>query len=111
MILGLILATVGICGLGYAMYSSGKQTNHPPVEDEMGKLLNQLVEHLHAYEQFYERRTWECYNALELSNRCLALDENDERAVLREQLGQCVLEMNTYINAIHPFCQQELFTA
>lgn len=108
--LALILVTVGICGLGYTLYSSvfaGKYAEareSQRVEDS----LNQLVEHIDAYTQYYERRTWECHTAIKMTEQCMALPEGEQRALLREQMKSYVREFNAYLDTMKPFCKQEL---
>ena len=105
-----MLATVGICGLGYAMYSSfvGEKNASARELQRVENSLNQLVDHIDTYAQYYERRTWECHIATQMTEQCMALPEGDQRAMLRKQMGQYVKEFNMYIDTMKPYCTQEL---
>ena len=133
MILGIIIFTASVLGLGYVMYNSkveradegSQESQHelhdwymaeqqpsyqPPVaEQEVDNMLNQLVEHLHAYEQYYEQKVWECHNCILLTEQCMALPKgSEERLALYEVMKHDVTEFNRYMRVMKPFSQHEL---
>lgn len=71
-------------------------------------MLDQLVEHLHAYTQYYERYTWENYTAIQMTEQCMDMAEGEQRVLLREQMGKYVKQHNMYKDAMGPFSKQEL---
>lgn len=130
MILGIIIFTASVLGLGYVMYKSNveskddntqelqddwyiseQQPSYAPEvdESEVANKLNQLMEHLHAYEQYYEQKIWECYNCKQLTEQCMALDkDSEEKLALYEVMKRDVTEFNKYVNIMRPFSQNEL---
>lgn len=130
MILGIIIITAGVLGLGYAMYNSTverknnnsqelqhdwyveeQQPDYPQqaVEDEVDKSLDQLVEHLHAYEQYYEQKVWECHNCMQLAQGCMALEpDSEERLALYQIMKHDVTQFNRYLKVMRPFSRNEL---
>lgn len=122
--LGLILLAATGLGLGYVLYKiNSENTNdraqdwdddwysyeQPPVDGEVGDLLNQLVDHMHTYGQFYERKAWETYNCKQLTEQLMAMDpKSEEKPVLYEVMKHDVTLLNQYKNEVGPFACDEL---
>lgn len=71
-------------------------------------MLEQLVEHLHAYTQYFEKYTWECHTAAQMTQQGMGMVEGEQRALLREHMGKYVKQLNLYKDAMGPFSKQEL---
>ena len=130
MILGIIILTASVLGLGYAMYKSNVETKDdraqelqhdsyipeqqpsysPEVDEgEVASKLNQLMEHLHAYEQYYEHKVWECHNCKQLTEQCMALaKDSEQKLALYEIMKHEVTEFNRYMRVMKSFSQHEL---
>ena len=126
MILSIILLTAGALGIGYALYKAKGENGvdntqelqhdwyiheqQPEIsEGEAGDLLNQLVEHMDAYAQYYDQKTWENHNCRQVTQRCMDMEAgSEERLALYEVMKHDVTQLNRYVNSVKSFSQNEL---